>query len=271
MTTAPNGASGSRYEVLAIRYAARATTRSSLFLNHHVYGPDGPMDMDFFLWVARNEERTVIIDTGYGQAGRDTGRLPRTELAEPVAALADLGVHPQDAPMLIATHAHYDHIGNLAAFPRSEVVIGRAEFDFWTGPYAGRQLFAHTTEPGDLAHLVEIRDQGRATFVDRTTTVAPGIEVIPVGGHTPGQLVVSIATATGKAVLASDAAHFYEEVELDRPFAYLTDLIGVYRAYSLLREMSAEPGLVLVPGHDPDVMRRFPVLDGSGGLAVRIA
>ncbi|MBO3747367.1 N-acyl homoserine lactonase family protein [Streptosporangiaceae bacterium NEAU-GS5] len=261
----------STYEVLAIRYATRATTRSSLFLNHHVYGPDGPIDMDFFLWVARNEERTVVIDTGYGEAALGTTRLRRSELAEPIAALAGLGVHPESVSQVIATHAHYDHIGNLAAFPESEIVIARAEFDFWTGPYAGRQLFAHTTEPSDLAHLVKVRDEGRAGFVDAATTVAPGIEVIPVGGHTPGQLVVSVATATGRAVLTSDAAHFYEEIELDRPFAYLTDLVGVYRAYELLREMATEPGLVLVPGHDPDVMRRFPTLDGHDGLVARIS
>jgi glyoxylase-like metal-dependent hydrolase (beta-lactamase superfamily II) len=263
--------SDARYEVLAIRYASRATTRSSLYLNHHVYGPDGPITMDFFLWVARNARRTVVIDTGYGEAGRGPGHPKRTELADPVAALADLGVHPRDAPQIIATHAHYDHIGNLAVFPGSEVVIGRAEYDFWTGPYARRGLFAYTTEPADLAHLAEIRDQGRATFVDRPTAVAPGIEVIPVGGHTPGQLVVSVATASGRAVLTSDAAHFYEEIELDRPFAYLTDLIGVYRAYEQLRELAEEPGVTIVAGHDPDVMRRFPIVDGTKDLVVRIA
>ncbi|GAA1010071.1 MBL fold metallo-hydrolase [Acrocarpospora pleiomorpha] len=255
------------YEVLAIRYATRTTSRAAMFLNHHVYGePDTPIDMDFYFWVARNEDHTVVIDTGYGAAGR-TGRKRRAELAEPMAALADLGVLPESAPQVIATHAHYDHIGNLSGFPHSEIVIGRAEFDFWTGPYARRQQFAYTTEPTDLTHLREIRDQGRATFVDRQTTVAPGIEVIPVGGHTPGQLIVLIATETGQAVLTSDAAHYYEEIELDRPFTWLTDLEGTYRAYELLRELAAEPGRVLVAGHDPDVMRRFP----SDGQIARIA
>ncbi|GAA0419697.1 MBL fold metallo-hydrolase [Acrocarpospora corrugata] len=258
------------YEVLAIRYATRTGSRAEMFLNHHVYGePDGPIDMDFYLWVARNEQHTVVIDTGYAAAG-PTKRKQRTELAEPMAALAALGVRPEDAPQVIATHAHYDHIGNLAAFPESEIVMGRAEFDFWTGPYAGRRQFAYTTEAAELAHLGDIRDQGRATFVDRAVTVAPGIEVVPVGGHTPGQLVVLVAVEGGQAILTSDAAHFYEEIELDRPFTYLTDLADTYRAYELLREMAADPGRVLVAGHDPDVLRRFPLLDGAGGQVARV-
>ncbi len=261
-----------RYEVLAVRFSTRETSRARLYLNHHVYGePDSPLDMDFYLWVARNDERTVLIDTGYGAAARGHGgRAPRVELADPLAALAELGVRPEQAPQIIATHAHYDHIGNLPAFPRSEVVLAREEFDFWTGPYASRRQFAYTTEPTDLAHLVAIRDQGRATFVDRQTTVAPGIDVIPVGGHTPGQLIVLVDVPSGQAVLTSDAAHYYEEFELDRPFTYLTDLRGVYDAYALLRELQAEPGRTIVAGHDPEVMRRFPALPGVETQVARI-
>jgi glyoxylase-like metal-dependent hydrolase (beta-lactamase superfamily II) len=261
---------GAVYEVLAIRYATRTTSRAQSFLNHHIYGePDTPIDMDFYVWLVRNDERTVVVDTGYSAAGK-AHRAPRRDLADPVAALAELGVRAEDSPQVIVTHAHYDHIGNLAAFPSSEVVIADAEFDFWTGPYAARRQFSYTTEQVELDHLRLVRDQGRATFVGGTTQLAPGIEVITVGGHTPGQLVVRVATATGQAVLASDAVHFYEEVELDRPFTYLTDLEGTYRAYDLLRELTDEPGAVLVAGHDADVMRRFPRLPGSTEEVVRV-
>ncbi len=262
--------SGTTYEVLAIRYGTRATSRAQTFFNHHVYREqDSPIDLDFYFWVARNDQRTVVIDVGYTAATK-AHRLPRTELADPIATLAELGVRPEASPQVVVTHAHYDHMGNLSAFPSSEVVLARAEFDFWTGPYADRPQFACTVEEVELAHLREVREQGRATLVERATLVAPGVEVIPVGGHTPGQLVVRVATETGHVVLASDAAHFYEEVELDRPFTYLTDLTDTYRAYETLREMTSEPGEVLVAGHDADVMRRFPPLLGAGGQVVRV-
>ena len=61
----------------------------------------------------------------------------------------------------------------------------------------------------------------------------------------------------GTAVLASDALHFYEEVERDRPFAILADLPAMYRAYDTLAQLATQPGTRLVAGHDPLVRARF--------------
>ena len=89
----------------------------------------------------------------------------------------------------------------------------RDEYDFWTGPMGCRGLFAHTAEASELDHLRELHAAGRLTLADRTHQVAPGIELIQVGGHTPGQAIVTVATAGGPVILASDAVHYYEELE----------------------------------------------------------
>ena len=40
-----------------MRYASRTTTRGLVFLHHHLYGePDGPIGMDYYVWIVRNEE-----------------------------------------------------------------------------------------------------------------------------------------------------------------------------------------------------------------------
>jgi glyoxylase-like metal-dependent hydrolase (beta-lactamase superfamily II) len=88
--------------------------------------------------------------------------------------------------------------------------------------------------------------------------VAPGVELTEVGGHTPGQLITAVAAPDGStAVLASDALHFYEEVERDRPFAILADLPAMYLAYDTLALLAGEPNTRLVAGHDPQVRTRF--------------
>jgi glyoxylase-like metal-dependent hydrolase (beta-lactamase superfamily II) len=266
VTTTP-----AEYEVLAVRYGTRQGARSEIYLNHHIYGePDSPLGMDYFIWVVRGHGRTLVVDTGFGPVGG--ARRNRTTLVEPVAALAGLGIDAATVEQVVVTHAHYDHIGNLDGFPAAEVVMARREYEFWTGPYAAKAQFAWSTEEHELAHLQVVRKESRLTLVDGARTIAPGIEVVPVGGHTPGQAVVLVATpGGGTAVLASDSAHYYEELEQERPFAFVADLEAMYRGFDQLNEMTQGPGQVLVPGHDPEVMRRFAPYEGlAPGLAVRI-
>jgi hypothetical protein len=46
----------------------------------------------------------------------------------------------------------------------------------------------------------------------------------------------------------------------------------MYRGFELLRSLAASDTNLVVAGHDPEVMRRFPPVDGElAGLAVRIA
>ncbi len=269
------------YDVIAVRYGTRLTTKSDVFLHYSLYGePDEPMRMDYFFWVLRGAGRTILVDCGFNE--RSGARRGRTMLCPPVTALRRLGIDPADITVLILTHAHYDHIGNLDQFPAAEVLMAAAEFDFWTGPLGDRPLFATSAEADDIAALRRARTDGRLTLLAQGSgaparpaayTVAPGVCVLEVGGHTPGQLIVLAGTADGEVVLASDALHYYDEARLDRPFAHVCDLPAMYHGFELLRGLAAEPTRHLVAGHDPEVMRRFPALAGSGdaaGLAVRI-
>lgn len=262
-------------EVLAVRYGTRTATKSESYLNFHVYGePDESFEMDYFFWLVRGPSGTVLVDCGFSaEAGARRGR---TTLVDPVAALSALGVEPADVDRLVVSHAHYDHIGNLHRFPNAEVVLARREYEFWTGPYAGRLQFAHSTEADELAHLAVLHEEGRLRLVEDTLDLAPGIELVVVGGHTPGQLVTQVATDTGTVVLAADALHFYEELERDRPFFVVSDLIEMYKGFDVLREMTEDPGRLLVAGHDAAVGTRFtdrvPGLpDGLSDLVVRVA
>jgi glyoxylase-like metal-dependent hydrolase (beta-lactamase superfamily II) len=265
----------SSYEVLAVRYGTRTARRSEAFLNFGVYGePDSEFPMDYYLWVVRDAAQTVVVDCGFAaEPGRRRGRIT---LAEPVEALRGLGIAPESVDRLVVSHAHYDHIGNLGAFPAAEIVIARREYEFWTGPYAGRVQFAHSTEPDELALLAKLGDDGRLRLVEETIDLLPGFELIVVGGHTPGQMIAQVAVDGGAVVLAADALHFYEELERDRPFFVVADLRDMYQGFDLLREMTEDSGRALVAGHDALVPERFPdrltgLPGGLDDLVVRVA
>jgi glyoxylase-like metal-dependent hydrolase (beta-lactamase superfamily II) len=253
-------------EVLAVRYGRRTSTRAETFLNYHLYGePDAKVEVAYYYWIIRDPGGNVtLVDTGFAPASGD--RRGREWDSTPAQSLPALGIDPGAVTTVVVTHAHWDHIGNLRQFPGAEIVISQAEYDFWTSPLARRAQFAAHAEPDEIAVLEAARRDGRLTLVRGRHARQPGVELIEVGGHTPGQLIVTVITARGMVVLASDALHFYEEIERDRPFAIVADLPGMYRAYDLLAGLAGQPGVHLVAGHDPEVRTRFAPYPGAPGV-----
>jgi glyoxylase-like metal-dependent hydrolase (beta-lactamase superfamily II) len=253
------------YEVLAVRYGTRQTSAADVFLGYPVYGePDRPLGMDYFFWVARSPSRTIVVDSGFSPAGGAARH--RTTLMDMATALRAAGVNPDDVGQVVVTHAHYDHIGGLPAFRSAEVIMTRSEYEFWTGPLGDRTLFAHHTEAAEISHLRSLHAAGRLTLTGRSHQVAPGVALTEVGGHTPGQAVVTVDGGPGRIVLASDAVHYYEELERDRPFTTVVNLADMYAAFDQIREMEQDAGTRVIAGHDPVVAECFPAFHGEDGV-----
>lgn len=255
------------FEVYAVRYATRGARSGEHFHGHDPH--DAPMPMDYFVWAAVSEDRTVVVDAGFN--AEVAARRGREHLRCPTEGLGRLGVESEQVRLVILTHLHYDHVGNLEKFPAASFVVQDEEIAFWTGRYAGRGHFRAMVEPEDVLHLVRENFAGRLRFVAGSEEVVPGIEVHRAGGHSRGLQVVRVRTARGAVVLASDAAHFYANIEQDRPSSIVTDLPEMYGAFDLVNSLADSPAHV-VPGHDPLVMERHPAAkEGLEGVAVRIA
>jgi len=243
------------YDVVVVKYGSRLSRRSEVFHNHAHSGlPDAEIAMDYYFWVIRGAGRVILVDTGFAASVGE--RRGRTVHADPRDLFPALGIEAADAPTIIVTHAHYDHIGNLAAFPQSPLIVARAELDFWRGPLSRRGEFGALTEPTEVALLLAAEDEGRVTAVDAAYDVAPGIRVIVAGGHTPGQLMVEVQTRTGTVLLASDVVHYDEELDTDVPFAFLSDLPELYRAFDVVRAARAA-GTTILAGHEPGILNRY--------------
>lgn len=257
------------YEVVIVKYGTRQTVRSDVFLNYPVYNePDAPIAMDYFFWLIRGQSQTIVVDTGFSQAGG--ARRNRVMLVDPREALEALGVRPEDEPLVVVTHAHYDHIGNLAHLRRSPVVIARQEMEFWAGSYGRRAQFHHSVEDTELDVLREAAEAGRIRAFDDRVSLGDGISVLRVGGHTPGQSVLTVRTAAGTVILASDAVHYYEECDRDMPFVSAANLVDMYAGLDLIRGMLSDGRADhLVTGHDPGTLDRFG--PGAGPLGAATA
>jgi len=257
------------YEVHAVRYATLRSSKAELYYRHQSYGePDAEAEMAYYFWLLRDGDETIVVDCGFDpEAGARRGR---TCLCAPLDGLRALGVEPESVSTVIVTHLHYDHIGNLAGFPAATFHVPARELEFWTGPMAARFQFASIVEAAEIAFVAAAAAAGRVETTSGTGEIRRGVTAVTVGGHSPGQQILVVESESGEVVLTSDAVHFSEELERERPFAVLHDLEAMYVAYDLLKGLARE-GAVVVPGHDPDVAARYPLVSRTGGgEAVRV-
>ena len=256
------------YEVYALRYASyagRQRRESLLRADPHL---DGPMPIDFYIWVARNAARTIVIDTGFSTA--EGLRRGRTITREPSACLALIGVDAAAIKDVIITHLHFDHAGTIGDFPNAKFHLQEAEMAYATGRYMCHSQCTHAYSPEIVCDMVRTVFQGRVAYHDGDAEIAPNISVHRVGGHTAGLQVVRIMTRRGWLVLASDASHFYENMETANPFPILHNMGDMYEGYRRLKELSGGSTMI-IPGHDPRVMQRYPAYQpGLEDIAVRL-
>lgn len=216
---------------------------------------DGPMPMDFNLWIVHNAHRTLLVDTGFGKRAADERRRPLD--FDPVDALARLGIDPDQIEDIILTHLHFDHAGNIERFGKARFHVQDAEVGFATGRCMCEPNLRFPFDVEDVVTLVRHTFASRVAFHEGDAAPLPGISLHVVPGHTSGIQAVRVMTRRGPIVLASDASHFYANYLRRGPFSLTVDAIATLRSYDRLRQLAGSVDRI-VPGHDPRVRALYP-------------
>jgi glyoxylase-like metal-dependent hydrolase (beta-lactamase superfamily II) len=252
------------YRVYAIKYAHHDRLASVNFIGGDPH--DEPMPLDYFVWAVVGESRVFVVDTGFdAQTAKQRGR----EVLTPIeTGLKKIGIQAAEVEDVIITHMHYDHAGNRNLFPRARYHIQDREMSFCTGRCMCHGALRHTFEVDDVKAMVDRVFEGRVQFHDGASQLAPGLSVHWVGGHTGGLQVVRVHTERGWVVLASDASHLYANMEQGRPYPIVYNVGDMLEGYAAVRAL-ADSEAHVIPGHDPDVLRRFPAheRDTEGWIA----
>lgn len=161
-------------------------------------GHDGRMNIPMGCFVVRTGGKTILIDTGLGdiKAGPYQGGALLGDLAA-------AGVKPEDVDVVFLTHLHADHCGTAAikdggvmrpTFPNAAYRWTAAEQSHWSDPavtgFVRRDIFAAVADRWEAA-------EGGASL-------APGVDVVSMPGHTPGHAGVVISSGDARAFLLGD-------------------------------------------------------------------
>jgi glyoxylase-like metal-dependent hydrolase (beta-lactamase superfamily II) len=199
--------------------------------------------------------KRVLIDTGIGdkcgEKEREIFAIDRSETL--LAGLASLGVQPEDVDVVVNTHLHFDHAGGntrivegrpVPTFPKARYVVQMGEWEDATHPHERSR--ASYME----ADYVPIAEAHQLDLVQGEAEVAPGVRVVPAGGHTAYHQMVVIEDGGETLVVPTDLVPTTAHLPL--PWITGFDLfpVGTLSAKRRLLEGAVEGGFKLLFYHD---------------------
>jgi len=249
-------AEADKYEVYAVRYA----TLANFPMSSLIAGADRSrrLDIAMMIWVLKGlDGRVAIVDSGFHR-DQYFKQFTVKDFVLPSDAIAPLGLNASDVTDILLTHMHWDHAGGIDLFPNARVWIQKDEYDFYTGEAWQARNTHGGIDAEDVLEIVKRNTQGKVSIVrgDDETTLS-GITFGIGGKHTFQSQFVTVQTAKGTIVLASDNMYLYENLDTHTPISQTLDAASNLRAQDRMKSLASEARL-LVPGHDPAVFDRFP-------------
>jgi glyoxylase-like metal-dependent hydrolase (beta-lactamase superfamily II) len=177
---------------------------------------DGKIVMSFHSFVLETGRSTIVIDTccAKSRPGREQFDKGKRDF---LGGLAALGVEPEEVTHVMCTHLHWDHVGWntrrvdgqwVPTFPNAKYVMAKREYDHWDAVYAnekGRSENIHAMAFEDS--VLPIMRAERAVLVQDDFELDTGVSLEPCHGHTPGHVVVNVASGGRKGVFIGDVVH----------------------------------------------------------------
>jgi glyoxylase-like metal-dependent hydrolase (beta-lactamase superfamily II) len=216
------------------------------------------------------QDRASVTDSSYfpgGLTGYLYDRLARFDIGEQdtlTAQLATLGYSPSDVSTAILSHLHQDHIGGLAELTGSDLLVSAAEWAELAkpGPELRGFLRSHIQLPGLKWHQVSPEptdDRALAPFTELLDVMGDGsLVLLPTPGHTAGSVSLLVRRAgRPPLLLAGDLTYGAEILQRGQ-------LPGVGKrrrlaesSHQVLALAQQQPGLVVLPAHDPAAAQRL--------------
>ncbi|TPK96444.1 MULTISPECIES: N-acyl homoserine lactonase family protein [unclassified Mesorhizobium] len=267
-----------KWQVFVLEYA-RSKEQPWVDLISGMYN-DGVVDLPFSFVLARNGERNVLVDAGFMQDDHSFSRkfgIPTW--ISPVRMLAALDIAPDQISDIVVTHAHFDHMGSIAEFPRAHIHIQKSELLSWYEAIALPKRFAHLTaiiDPDNLRTALEASIEHRVTLIDGDKdNILPGIHARLGSGHTIGQQFVLVDTDAGRRVISGDCVYSRRQLtghNHDGVYVPLNNAVGsVWEQLKTIDKMNDELGgdlSKLVVLHDVERWKGHPVVKEIEGFKI---
>jgi len=160
------------------------------------------------VYLINTGSKLVLVDAGGGNAFGST-------LGNIAGNMKAAGYYPEQVDAVLITHMHGDHVGGLLnaenrpAFSKAFVHVSRAESEFWLSAVEAAKA------PAEMKALFKIaRDAadpyialGRWKTFENGDLPIPGIQAVPIPGHTPGHCAFEVRSDIDAFLIIGDLVH----------------------------------------------------------------
>jgi N-acyl homoserine lactone hydrolase len=172
-------------------------------------------------FAIEHERGVCLFDTGQEARAAEPGYFPRWhpffwlsrfELEprdEVHVQLRGRGIEPADVRWAVLSHLHTDHVGGVAAFAASDVVVSRVEWERATGLRGRLRGYVPQHWPAGLVpRLVDFDGPPLGPFAASHDLAGDGrLVLVASPGHTPGHMCLIAREADQGFLLGGDLAH----------------------------------------------------------------
>jgi glyoxylase-like metal-dependent hydrolase (beta-lactamase superfamily II) len=169
--------------------------------------------------------------------------------------LGRLGISHGDVRWVVMTHMHTDHAGGLHHFPDTEILVSRREMEDATGlrgrmrGYVANKHWPSWFDPT----RVELEPKPFASFLQSLgLTEAGDVTLVPVPGHTPGQMGVIVEDGDHSVFLAGDSSYTQDLMLRGKVDGVGGDEAVQRLTHKRIRDYAAANPTVYLVAHDPE-------------------
>ena len=216
------------------------------------------------MWILKHPKGIVVFDTGnnaaisdgadnckkYWAAGNCDFLKPSQKRSDVIdQQLAKLGIKVDDVKVVVSSHTHLDHSGNIALFPKAVHVYQKKELyqGYWPEKFQGRAANGSFV----LNDLVAARDYDFFELDGDYDLFGDGtVKILSTPGHTLGHQSMKIKLASGQGIIISQDAIWMQE-NLDGYVAGLNFSVQAYtNSVERLKRMRDLEGAKILMAHD---------------------
>jgi N-acyl homoserine lactone hydrolase len=218
-------------------------------------------------WLIKHGREWLLWDTGVPESSLNDPKgwstLPKLIVYHLDRSLTDqfaeIALKPGDIGRVAISHTHGDHIGNMALFPNSTILMQRAEYTWIHSPKGPNdnvnQLMALARKLLGEPKNLQLIDGDTDVFGDGSVTL------LSTPGHTPGHqsLLVHLRNS-GFIILSGDVVHLQENFAKNIVPTLNTDKAQSIASMARVRQLMTTYKAMLFINHDKRQMDQLKLL-----------